>query len=132
MRTGLTILAFLAWQSAGWLTVEAVPQPPSVEGVPGCCCCAAGAECACGCETPQPADSSGGSDTISLCSCGDPLVPIVETSRIQLERPRPSAGQAPVADIDTDYQSLDDARIQATAHGPPPDLSHIRTVILLA
>ncbi len=97
-------------------------------GTESCCCCPVN-QCNCGCETPASAGSA-----ISLCDCFalPPVLP-VSNSTTEFNQLR----GAPPADLGEPVQLRADLASHLTAisylwsHGPPDDVAHLATVILL-
>lgn len=134
MRAVLLILAqFLSGGDAQAVTRFSVPAA-GTDAAPACCCCAPASACDCGCQDasgpPGPARSDSSSSAVQRCPCGPPPAPRPPPPQVRVDLPR-LVLVAPLADLPVAGSDAGGPEAQARAHGPPPALSHLATVVQL-
>ena len=130
VRVLIISMATLVWQAAG-MTLAARPCDSAPKQVKSCCCGDSG-DCKCCCrkgssdETPSESD-----DGPRICPCNKQAAPAVKETRIVNERPR-DCFPVPVASHDAPGADCSlSGMFVPIAHGPPAQLSHLSTLILL-
>lgn len=133
MRSLLVILACNLGPMGGVAFVQA-KCASSTEPAKACCCCPKGEVCRCGCGAPKGGPSSPASQppVRLICSCDSmPYGPLPD-GRFQIEPLKVIEILAVIQKNAGKIFSLLTTEVWASAHGPPPDLPFLRTVILLA
>ncbi len=133
MRAALTVLASLAWWAAPLAIESPAWEEAAAQSAPEpCCCCSSAASCPCGCAPPPTRpDEAPKAPIRSLCSCDDLPAANLGAGRCQLPQPRKVAFDAAAPDFCDGVRPSPVTEVWEVSHGPPPDLAHIRTFVML-
>lgn len=124
----MAILSCVFWQ----VSAVAMPAPMAAGAgeAPACCCCGPDATCGCGCAAQQPDDSDGNPEE-RACRCDAAPAADLPVATVQHKiEPCGDGERFPCDRLDLPRTVAKPIALAST-HGPPPDLSRIRTVVLL-